>query len=1154
MQTSIADWCNPLVAGRNKEAAHATLVPFDSIECARAALDDLVLDWEKSPYMRRLDGEWRFAYLPNPAATPVDFAQAAYDDGEWDRIPVPSNWQMLGDEFARGKPKYDIPIYTNIRYPFPIDNLPAVPVDDNPTGCYRRTFILPEEWAGRQIFLHFEGVDSACYVWVNGQMVGYSEESRLPAEFNITNFVQPGENLLAVQVLRWSDGSYLEDQDMWRMSGIYRSVWLWSAPAVHLRDFWVRPELDDAYTGATLHVRGHVRAYSAQAVNYRLGVQLYDEGGEAVFDEPLWQDVDLAQGHETTVALSHWLANPRHWSDETPYLYQAVLTLTDGDGQLVEVIGCRVGFRKVELKAGQIHLNGKRIVLKGVNRHEHDPEHGHVVTLEAMIQDIEMMKRHNINAVRTAHYPNDRRWYELCDRYGLLLYDEADLETHGVWDLLTKDPLWESTFVDRAVRMVERDKNHPSILVWSLGNESGYGRNHDAMANWIRSHDPTRLIHYHPAEDAPIVDILGPMYPSVAQIIEMAKDPKETRPIVMCEYAHSMGNSTGNLQEYWDAIAAYPRLQGGFIWDWMDQGIRQETPEGEVFYAYGGDFGDSPNDGNFCGNGLIGSDRSPHPALLEYKKVLEPILFSQSEPGTPGLIQIENRYHTLDLNGFEITWEVREIGPVATETGLACDKIVQSGMLPRLSTPAGQATTVRLPLNGFMREPGADYWLTVRARLRGVTSWADAGHEVAWRQFELPNPMQVATDDEEPAVTIANAPGTLTLTQGELQLVVDSEQGQLLRLARGTQNVIEKGPRLQIWRAPTDNDANTWGDQVAAKRWREAGLDRLADQVDGVSLLQEWGAQVEVRGAAVAAVDADTAQATRWGEMMFRLGSMLGQFADEGQVRLLSQAFGTDYEQMEGDDQKSRVAALLAELERKGKIAHLLTVIYQVITMSNSVKVPVDVREELALYANKSESGLREMLRPADETRFDYLLQYAMQADGGVGVELRVVCGGAQPLFLPRVGLTLTLPETLSQLTWYGRGPHESYTDRKESAAIGVYTSSVADQFVPYMKPQEHGNHTETRWLRLTDAEGAGLLVVADETLDFSAHHYTAEDLTAATHTHNLTRRREVILNLDARQGGLGNGSCGPGVLPAHMLLPGEFTFKFTLYAVSVQV
>jgi beta-galactosidase len=1153
MQTSVPDWCNPLVAGRNKEAAHATLVPFASIECTRAALDEVVLDWEKSPFMRRLDGEWRFAYLPNPAATPVDFAQAAYDDGEWDRIPVPSNWQMLGDEFAHGKPKYDIPIYTNIRYPFPIDNLPAVPVDDNPTGCYRRTFALPEEWAGRQIFLHFEGVDSACYVWVNGQMVGYSEESRLPAEFNITNFVQPGENLLAVQVLRWSDGSYLEDQDMWRMSGIYRSVWLWSAPAVHLRDFWVHPELDDAYSGATVHVRGHVRAYSAQAVNYRLGVQLYDEAGEAVFDEPLWQDVDLAQGHETTVALSHWLANPRHWSEETPYLYQAILTLTDGDGQLVEVIGCRVGFRKVELKQGQIHLNGKRILLKGVNRHEHDPVHGHVVTLEAMIQDIELMKRHNINAVRTAHYPNDRRWYELCDHYGLLLYDEADLETHGVWDLLTKDPLWESAFVDRAVRMVERDKNHSSIIVWSLGNESGYGRNHDAMANWIRSHDPTRLIHYHPAEDAPIVDILGPMYPSVAHIIEMAKEPKETRPIVMCEYAHSMGNSTGNLQEYWDAIAAYPRLQGGFIWDWMDQGILQETAEGEVFYAYGGDFGDSPNDGNFCGNGLIGSDRSPHPALLEYKKVLEPILFSQSEPGTPGLIQIENRYHTLDLNGFEIAWEVRQIRPVATETGLACDKIVQSGMLPRLSTPAGQATTVRLPLNGFTREPGADYWLTVRARLRGAMLWADAGHEVAWRQFELPNPTKATNHDEEPAVTISNAPDTLTLTQGGLQFVVDSEQGQLIKLARGAKNLIEKGPRLQIWRAPTDNDANTWGDQVAAKRWREAGLDRLEDQVDGVSLVQEWGAQVEVRGAAVAAVDADRAQATRWGEMMFRLGSMLGQFADEGQVRLLSQAFGTDYEQMEGDDQKSRVAALLADLERRGKIAHLLTVIYQLITMSNSVKVPVDVREELALYANKSESGLREMLRPADETRFDYLLQYAMQADGGVGVELRVVCGGAQPLFLPRVGLTLTLPETLSQLTWYGRGPHESYADRKESAAIGVYTSSVAEQFVPYMKPQEHGNHTETRWLRLTDAQGAGLLVVADETLDFSAHHYTAEDLTAATHTHDLARRREVILNLDARQGGLGNGSCGPGVLPAHMLLPGEFTFKFTLYAVAPQ-
>lgn len=1152
VQTSIPDWCNPLVAGRNKEAAHATLVPFADIESARDALDELVIDWEKSPFMRRLDGEWRFAWSPNPSAAPTNFAQVDFDDCAWERIQVPSNWQMLGDDFVHGKPKYDVPIYTNSRYPFPIDDLPGVPQDDNPTGCYRQSFDVPEEWDGRQIFLHFEGVDSACYVWVNGQMVGYSEESRCPAEFNITPLVQPGENLLAVQVLRWSDGSYLEDQDMWRMSGIYRSVWLWSSPPVHLRDFWVRPELDSDYVGATLHVQGRVRAYSMAAVDYRLGVQLYDQAGQAVFDTPLWQDVDLAQGRETTVEMSHWLSRPRLWSEETPNLYQAILTLSDHEGQLVEVIGCRVGFRHVEVKEGGIHLNGKRILIKGVNRHEHDPVHGHVVTTASMIADIEEMKRNNINAVRCSHYPNDRRWYELCDYYGLLLYDEANLETHGVWDRLTKDPLWESAFVDRAVRMVERDKNHACIIVWSLGNESGYGRNHDAMANWIRRRDPTRLIHYHPAEDSPIVDILGPMYPSVAQIIEMAREPKETRPIVMCEYAHSMGNSTGNLQEYWDAIATYPRLQGGFIWDWMDQGMRQETVEGELYFAYGGDFGDLPNDSNFCADGLLGSDRQPHPALLECKKMYEPVSFSQAESGTPGLIQIENRFHSLDLSGLEIAWEVQEIGAVATTTGIAGTQIVQRGILPRLSTPAGQTTTVRLPLNGFVRKAGADYWLMVRARLASATLWAEAGHEVAWRQFALPNPAPRKALGGSSVGRVAQTSDKVTMTQGNMRVVIDKDQGRLLSLARNEQELIQDGPSLQIWRAPTDNDDNTWGDQVAAIRWREVGLDRLEEQVDGVSLVDDWGgAQVEVRGALAAAVDADTVQATRWREMLTRLGAMLGFFAEESQVRMLCQAFGIDYEQLEGSDQQSRTVAMLANLEGREKIARLVTIIHHAVNIGHSAKVPVDVREELAYYANKNETGLHELLRPANESRFDYLVRYTLQDDGGLAVELRVVCGGAQPPFLPRIGLTLTLPETLTELAWYGRGPHESYADRKASAAFGLYTSTVAEQFVPYMKPQEHGNHTDVHWLRLTDEQGAGLLVVADESLNFSAHHYTAHDLTEATHTYDLKWRREVILNLDARQSGLGNGSCGPGVMASRMLLPGEFTFKFTMYPVA---
>ena len=1144
----IPDWCDPTVVERNKEPARATLIPFADVTGARAALGDVVLDWEKSPFVRRLDGDWRFHWSPYPAAVPQGFAQPTFDDSAWDTIPVPGCWQMLGPEFLRGKPAYDIPIYTNIRYPFPIDELPGVPQDDNPTGCYRRVFQVPDAWAGRQIFVHFEGVDSAFYLWVNGMEVGYSQDSRMPAEFNITRYLQPGDNILAAQVMRWSDGSYVEDQDFWRMSGIYRSVWLWSAPQVHLRDIWLRPALDDDYVGATLHIQADVRAFTVGAHDYRVSVQLYDAQGVPVFEDPIVQRVDVASGHATTVDMSHWLANPAKWSDETPNLYRATVVLEDADGQVVDVTGCRVGFRRVELKHGQVHLNGNRILFKGVNRHEHDPSTGHTITVASMVDDILTMKRFNINAVRTSHYPNDVRWYELCDHYGILLYDEANLESHGVWDRLAKDPLWENAFLIRAVRMVERDKNHAGVVVWSLGNESGYGRNHDTMANWIRGRDPSRLIHYHPADDAPIIDILGPMYPTVARIVAMAQDDSETRPIVMCEYAHSMGNSTGNLQEYWQATEDYPRIQGGFIWDWVDQGIRQVTPEGVEYFAYGGDFGDFPNDGNFCGNGLLGSDRVPHPALWEYKKVLEPVRISWVDAAQPDTVQIENRHHTLDLSAYTIACEVWEIPSVDRATGSVTPRLVQRATLPNLTTPPGESAIVQLPLQTLPHDASSDLWVTVRAGLATPQSWAEAGHEVAWAQLELPAAPR--TTRAAGSAKLIEQPDRWVLQNSGVEAVVDAERGRLVSVGTAT-DLLQQGPHLQVWRAPTDNDAGVWGDQRAAIRWRESGLDRLDDQVDGVMAVDDPdGMRVEVRGAAVASVDVETVLMTRWLEIRSQVSTLLSKYSDEAQLRLICQSFGDDYNRFAGD-QQTRVGQLLVDLDAKGEIANLLTLLYELAAAGNGLNAPLDVASELKPYVHKSEAELKQLLRPASETRFDYALSYGLTEDGGVSVELRVVCGGAQPIFLPRLGLTLHLPSRLEQLTWYGRGPHESYVDRKQSAAFGLHESTVTDQFMPYLKPQEHGNHTEVRWVKLTDTAGKGLLVVAQDQLDFSAHHYTAHDLTTASHTHDLTRRAEVVLNLDFRQGGLGNGSCGPGVLAPYMLLPGEYRFGFVLYAVD---
>jgi beta-galactosidase/beta-glucuronidase len=1156
MNGQLPDWCNPLVIGRKKEAARATFVPFADAESALAAYAEPWLDWAKSPYVMSLDGEWAFAWLPNPASAPAGFMEPRFDDAGWDRIPVPSCWQMLGDEFLRGKPKYDIPIYTNVRYPFPIDNLPAVPLDDNPTGCYRRRFSVPAAWAGYQVFLHFEGVDSACTVWVNGQEVGYSQESRVPAEFNITPVLQPGENTLAVQVLRWSDGSYLEDQDFWRLSGIYRSVWLWAAPAVHMRDFGVRTVMDESYTSATLVVGAQVRNLGAVADRgYSLEVQLYDRAGQPVFSEPMRQPAEVAAGHETSVELSRWVDFPATWTDETPNLYTVLITLRDAVGATVQVAGCRTGFRQVEIMHGQLHVNGVPILLKGANRHEHDPVTGHTITVDSMIADIQLMKQHNLNAVRTSHYPNNPRWYDLCDYYGLWLFDEANLETHGVWDRLTKDPLWETAFLDRAVRMVERDKNHPSVIVWSLGNESGYGRNHDVMANWIRRHDPTRPIHYHPAEDGPATDILAPMYPSVARIIEMAQDPHETRPIVMCEYAHSMGNSTGNLKEYWDAIAAYPRLQGGFIWDWVDQGILQRSADGATYYAYGGDFGDEPNDGTFCGNGLLGSDRKPHPALLEYKKVLEPVQVTLDDAAA-GLITVINRHHTVDLSAYTITWEIQEIGAVDTATGEAAVRVARQGMLPPLHTPARGQVQMQLPLAEWQlptdcdaRE--SDAWLLVQLTRTEATPWSAAGHPVAWAQFSLAAGAR-ARSRESGTIGVVESPRVVELGRDGLRVAIEKEAGRLAAFEQDGRSLVEQGPALQVWRAPTDNDANTWGDQRAAIRWREAGLDRLADQIDGVVLERRDGAiQVEVRGAAAAEVDADAVQAQRWQELMGRVGALLGRYAGEGEVGLLGQMLGLDYKALPGDSHVVKVGSLLGALTEEGRVSQLLTVLLHLIADGQGLRAPLDVRAELQPYANRSEAELRAMLRPATETRFDYALRYAAQPDGGLGVELRVVCSGAQPVFLPRLGISLTLPAALDRLAWYGRGPHESYADRTASATIGVHSSTVAEQYVPYLKPQEHGNHTETRWVRLTDAGGTGLLVVAAGTLDFSAHHYTAHDLEQARHTHELVWRDAVILNLDLAQGGLGNGSCGPGVLPQYMVLPGEHVLAFSLYAVS---
>jgi beta-galactosidase/beta-glucuronidase len=1119
------DWENPLVVGHKKEQGHVPLTPYANEKTA------LTGDRNASPYFKRLNGDWKFKCIPNPVSIPQGFHEKNFDVDTWDTIAVPGNWQLQG---------YDKPIYTDVQYPFPPDDLPRVPRDDNPIGLYRKTFTVPEEWNGRQIFILFEGVDSAFYLWVNNEMVGYSQDSRLPAEFNVTSYVHAGENTIVVQVFRWSDGSYLEDQDFWRLSGIYRDVYLWAAPPIHVRDFWVRTDLDEAYQDGILSVRANVRNYSDQeAADYVVEVKLFAANGKPVFAEPMSEQVVVETGDEITLELERTVINPEKWSDEHPYLYTLLITIKDATGNILEVESCKVGFREIEVKEGQIHVNGQPILIKGVNRHEHDPDTGHAVSVESMIQDILLMKRFNINAVRTSHYPNDPRWYDLCDQYGIYVFDEANIESHGVWDRLTKDPDWKTAFMERVIRMVERDKNHPCVIVWSLGNESGYGPNHEAMADWCHEHDPTRLVYYHPAEDLPIVDVLGPMYPSVAHIIKMAQNEKETRPIVMCEYAHSMGNSTGNLKEYWEAIEQYKRLQGGFIWDWVDQGIRQVTKDGEEWFAYGGDFGDEPNDGNFCINGLVWPDRKPHPALWEYKKVLEPVRVEPLELAA-GKVRIINKYRFSNLSGLSGRWSVCADG-----------EELQSGPLPQLTTPPDGSAIVTIPFRQPALQPGTEYWLQVQFVLAQDTPWAEQGHEVAWAQFQLPfavpagKPLSVA---DMPTLQLEETEETVTVRGQRFNMLFDKRSGQIASFQYAGQKLLRKGPALNIWRAPTDNDSNTWGEQQMAIRWREAGLHHLQERVESVQIdqLSPQVVRVKMRSTCTPLIEGELPRSERWDELMKHLGQGLSTFLDEAALRTLCQTLGVSYDELLGRGKANKVQTLIAHLDRLERISELLKAGTPLLLETAGETIPRQVRETLGKIQNMSPEELKAVFAVYYTARFECDYTYTVYGSSDVVIDHHVVPGGDLPP-LPRIGLQLCLPGKYNNFTWYGCGPHETYADRKLGAKVGQYNGTVDGQYVPYIMPQENGNKTDVRWATLTDDDGVGLLIVGMPLLNISAHHFTTQDLTAARHTYELQRRDEITLNLDHAQSGLGNGSCGPGVLPQYLLESSEYRYKLRL-------
>ncbi|MDP4290805.1 MAG: glycoside hydrolase family 2 TIM barrel-domain containing protein [Bacteroidota bacterium] len=803
---------DPLCLGINKEPAHATLMDYGSLAEALKA------NRHASSFCQVLNGMWKFNYVPRPEYRPVDFYKPDYDVSKWKEIPVPSNWQVLG---------YGTPYYRNNGYTFqkdfprvmtaPTDKRYTSNVERNPVGSYRRDFEVPQSWNGRRLFLTFDGVDAGFFLWINGEKVGYSVNSRNAAEFDVTKYVKPGKNTLAVEVYRYCTGSYLEDQDMWRLSGIFRNVTLWSTPDVHVRDFFVKTDLDTQYKDATVEVVSKIKNYGDKpAPAQKITATLYDkdkeiQGANAVADVPA-----LNPGQEVAVTLSFPVKNPNKWTAETPYLYTTVINLTQG-AKTSETLSSRNGFRKIEIKGRIFMVNGVPIKLKGANRHENWPTVGHAITEDMMIKDLVMLKQGNCNHVRTCHYSDDPRWYELCDEWGIWLVAEANVECHGYDRRFDNEPLMRDAIIDRNVANVENFKNHPSVIIWSLGNENGgIGKNFVDAMNTIKAIDPTRYVHYqrfgigakNPA------DMDSEMYTGIDKLEKVAKDSTYTKPFYLCEYAHAMFNSMGAIGEYNDLFDKYPSLLGGAIWEWEDQGIYNMRDPKHPIIAYGGGFGEFPNDHYFIHKGVIFSDRTPKPHYPEMKKAYQWIGVTPDDLNK-GLFKIRNKYQFITLDGYSASWTLSENGK-----NIASGKIA----LPTIAPLTEQQ--VKIPYAIAKPKPGAEYYLRVSFTQNKDELWAKKGFEVASAQFKVGSEIWTAMNKTDNStvknpLTLSQNDKEITLKGNGFTMVFDKTAGTFTRIQEGTTNLLtgNGGPRLHLWRAPHRND-----DMWAARDWDKNGL------------------------------------------------------------------------------------------------------------------------------------------------------------------------------------------------------------------------------------------------------------------------------------------------------------------------------------------
>lgn len=1047
------DWENQHVLQINREPARAAF-----------------LGYKNNPRDNQLslNGTWKFHWSPTPEGRIPDFFSTNFIDAEWKNFHVPANWELNG---------YGTPIYVSAGYPFKIDppSVTSTPKETyttfkerNPVGQYRRSFSLPTNWKSEgQVFLRFEGVISAFYIWINGQFVGYSQGSMNASEFNITKFLRPSENQIAIEVYRYSDGSYLEDQDMWRLSGIHRDITLFRSPDIRIADFTVRTLLDKNYENATLEIDPELAVYGNQkGTGYKVRASienLVDITANASdilnleHKAALMNEWNPQRGSRKKGRLKAEIKNPLKWTAETPNLYTLLITLEDSTGKVVEKVRQRIGFRSVEIADGQLLINGKPVRLRGVNRHEHDPVLGKVMTEKRMLQDILLMKQANINAVRTAHYPNVTRWYELCDSLGMYVMDEADIEEHGLRGTLASDPDWAAAFMDRAIRMAERDKNYPSIIMWSMGNESGYGPNFAAISAWLKDFDPTRPIHYEGAQglngqpDPSTVDVISRFYPRVQQeylnpgvpensdterpenarwerLLDIAQRTNDNRPVLTSEYAHSMGNALGNFQDYWDEIYSNKRILGGFIWDWVDQGIYKILPNGKTQVSYGGDFGDVPNLKAFCFNGIVMSDRETTPKYEEVRKVYQPIDIKRVN----GDIQIINRHHNIDLSVYKCNWTITHYG-----------KIKFKGELNIPDLNPGDTTIITSP-DSMAVLPEGDFNLNIYFSLKKENSWAKAGYIIAYEQFNILAGKLAAKDiSNKGKLTVKTENESLIANGKSFAVKWDLKLGSLTSLVYNGKEMLaanaldfENQPVVKAFRAPTDNDKG-FGNWLA-KDWKLQGLDSPKVSVDSIRhFIRKDG-------------------------------------------------------------------ALVVEVQK----------------------------------TNQYKTG-------KIETKFIY----SVTTKGEIDLECRFNPTGDLPE-LPRLGIALALSGEYQNFSWYGRGPHENYPDRKTSALMGLWNGKVSEQAVKYPRPQDTGNKEDIHFLSLSNAKNQGVKIMAvDTTFSVSALNYSAKDLANETHECNLVPRKETILSLDCAVLGLGNSSCGPGVLKKYGIEKKEHVLKIRITA-----